>query len=89
MAHVRCLYDEAIDLAALGRLSITRASHVEPDDAGQWFADLAPVSGPRLGPFDRRSEALEAERAWLGSQSGCEPVSVSGGNQSRFSFERF
>ena len=25
----------------------------------------APVGGPVLGPFDRRSEALEAERAWL------------------------
>jgi hypothetical protein len=62
---VRCLYDEAIDLAALGRLSITRASHVEPDDAGHWLVDLSPVAGPLLGPFDRRSDALEAERVWL------------------------
>jgi hypothetical protein len=62
---VRCLYDETIDLAALGRLEITRASHVEPDANGQWTADLTPVGGPVLGPFDHRSEALEAERAWL------------------------
>ena len=62
---VRCLYDEAIDLGAFGRLSITRASHVEPDLEGRWFADLAPVEGPCLGPFDHRSEALDAERAWL------------------------
>jgi hypothetical protein len=54
---VRCVYDEAIDLAALGALSIARASHVEPDASGRWLADLAPVGGPVLGPF--------AERAWL------------------------
>ena len=60
-----CLYDEAIDLAALGDLKIERGSHVEPDEQGRWFADLAPVCGPKLGPFDRRSEALDAERAWL------------------------
>ena len=60
-----CLYDEAIDLATLGDLKIERGSHVEPDEQGRWFADLSPVSGPKLGPFDRRSEALDAERAWL------------------------
>ena len=64
---VRAIYGETIDLAALGSLSIRRASHVEPDDAGQWFADLAPVSGPRLGPFALRSQALAAELDWLES----------------------
>jgi hypothetical protein len=63
--HALAIYDEAIDLATLGHLSIRRASHVEPDDQGRWFADLVPVSGPRLGPFARRSEALDAERVWL------------------------
>ena len=62
---VRCLYGETIDLAALGPLSIERASHVEPDGAGAWTADLSPVGGPTLGPFARRSAALEAEREWL------------------------
>ncbi len=62
---VRAVYDEAIDLAALGPLAIARASHVEPDQQGHWLADLSPVSGPVLGPFGRRSEALEAERGWL------------------------
>jgi hypothetical protein len=63
--QVRGIYDEAIDLAALGQARVTRASHVEPDDQGRWLADLSPVGGPVLGPFDRRSEALAAEVAWL------------------------
>jgi hypothetical protein len=62
---VCCVYDEKFDLAALGTLHIRRASQVEPDEAGQWWADLAPVDGPRLGPFHRRSQALDAERSWL------------------------
>jgi hypothetical protein len=62
---VRCVYAESIDLAQIGRLTISRGSHVEPDDAGQWFADLAPVAGPKLGPFPHRSGALAAERRWL------------------------
>jgi hypothetical protein len=63
--QVRCLYGEAIPLASLGEVSIRRASHVEPDDRGRWRADLAPAGGPVLGPYDRRSEALEAEERWL------------------------
>ena len=43
---VRCLYDEAIDLAALGQLEITRASHVEPDARGRWTADLISGAAP-------------------------------------------
>ncbi len=63
--RVRCLYGEAVDLAALGVLSIRRASHVEPDEQGRWHADLRPVGGPVLGPFEHRSTALAAETAWL------------------------
>ena len=63
--HVRCVYGEAIDLSALGRVQITRGSHVEPDADGRWIADLAVIHGPRLGPFDLRSDALDAERRWL------------------------
>jgi hypothetical protein len=62
---VRAIYDETIDLGVLGRPAIARASHVEPDDRGRWHADLTPVDGPVLGPFDRRGEALDAERDWL------------------------
>ena len=63
--EIRCLYDETLDLTALGRPAITRASHVEPDAEGQWWADLSPVEGPSLGPYRRRTEALGAERSWL------------------------
>ena len=63
--NVRCIYDESLDLRALGKLQITRASHVEPDAEGYWWADMGPVGGPVLGPFESRSEALAAERGWL------------------------
>ena len=67
----RCLHLHDDSLIALGaRLTGTRgvpvrASHVEPDAAGQWSADLAPVGGPKLGPFDTRADALAAEIVWL------------------------
>jgi hypothetical protein len=63
--RVRCLYDETLDLRALGALAIRRGSQVEPTDDGRWTADLAPVQGPLLGPFLTRSAALAAEVEWL------------------------
>lgn len=59
------LYTETLELSGLGRLSHRRASYVEPVGNGKWIADLSPVGGPTLGPFNRRSEALEAEGEWL------------------------
>jgi hypothetical protein len=56
-----CVYGEELDLAALGELQIRRASHVEPDESGRWWADLSPVGGPRLRPFNQRSAAM----TWL------------------------
>ena len=64
---VRCIYDEALDLREIGKLQISRASHVEPDAEGYWWADMGPSGGPVLGPFRSRSEALGAEREWLGT----------------------
>ena len=63
--RIVCVYGEELDLASLGSLIIRRASHVEPNAHGQWLADLAPVGGPKLGPFDQRSLALAAEQDWL------------------------
>jgi len=62
---VRCIYSEELALHTLGNLAIARGSHVEPTADGQWTADLAPVSGPVLGPFARRTDALCAEYRWL------------------------
>lgn len=60
-----CIYGEEIDLHALGSLAIARGSYVEPDAEGRWYADLSPAAGPYLGPYDRRTLALEAETTWL------------------------
>lgn len=66
--NARCIYSEQLNLTALGRVSIRRGSHVEPtDDRSRWTADLTPVNGPILGPFNRRSGALRAEFRWLES----------------------
>ena len=62
---VRFVYAETVDLRSLGSTAIRRGSHIEPDAAGMWLVDLGPVDGPRLGPFVKRSEALEVEVAWL------------------------
>jgi len=63
--RISCIYGETIDLTMLGKMSIRRASHVEPDEAGRWWADLSPLGGPKLGPFPLRSQALLAEEEWI------------------------
>lgn len=60
---VTAIYAETIDLQSLGRPTITRASHVEPDTDGRWLAHI--IDGPVLGPFTKRSDALAAEVEWL------------------------
>jgi hypothetical protein len=62
---VRCVYGEELDLREFGKLQITRASHVEPDADGFWWADMAPVDGPVLWPFMNQTEVLQVERGWL------------------------
>ncbi len=64
---IHCIYGEELSLCQLGQLNIRRASHVEPTANGQWTADLTPVNGPVLGPFNQRTEALAAEVNWLRS----------------------
>lgn len=49
-------------------LDTRRAAHVEPTASGRWGVDVGPVTGradQTVGVFERRDEALSAERAWL------------------------
>lgn len=62
---VRFLYDESLHMQELGPIRIQRASHVEPDAKGQWWADLTPSDGPTFGPFPQRTQAIDAECNWL------------------------
>jgi len=62
---IKSIYTEQINLNELGKLSITRASHVEPTVDGKWTADMSPLNGPILGPFENRTLALKEEIKWL------------------------
>lgn len=54
--RARFLYQEQLSLRP-GK--IERASHVEPEADGWWVTIVQ--DGTRLGPFQKRSEALKAE----------------------------
>lgn len=57
--------DELAPILSVGLGRIRRASHVEPTADARWQADLSPVGGPILGPFELRGDALRAELQWL------------------------
>lgn len=61
---IKTIYTEEMDLLRFGKTHIERASTVEAESDG-WYADLILSDGPKLGPFAKRSEALEAEINWL------------------------
>ena len=72
---LRYIHDDTLAeiLAGQGPRETRRASRVEP--AGEkWTADLSPVGGPVLGPFDSRREALAAEFRYLVEHDVPEPV---------------
>lgn len=62
--------DRLVAFRDLGELRIDRASYVEPTPEGYWMADLAPLGGPRLGPFSLHGAAIEAEREWIARHRG-------------------
>jgi len=62
---VKAIYSDGFNWQALGNTLIQRASHVEPDIWGLWWADLALSGGPRIGPFAMRAHAIAAEQRWL------------------------
>lgn len=67
--NISFIYNDGIaGLLELGNADIFRASHVEPEHTHngiKWFADLYPIDGPKLGPFNNRYDALEAESQWI------------------------
>jgi hypothetical protein len=63
--HVRGVYSDDFPWRELGKLRIQRASHLEPDHLGLWWADLSLSNGPKIGPFARRADAIAAEVRWL------------------------
>lgn len=69
---MHAVYDDDLVpvFAAVGTVSVRRASHVEPAPSSGWLADMSPVDGPVLGPFALRTEALAAERQWLAEHLG-------------------
>ena len=62
---VKAIYSDGFNWHALGKTLIQRASEVEPDHLGLWWADLGVSGGPRIGPFAKRADAIAAEVAWL------------------------
>ena len=63
--QITMVYNEKLNLSSLGKVSIKRASNVEPNEDGTWRADLSPSRGPTLTNFKNRSEALSAEVFWI------------------------
>lgn len=62
---IRYIYDDMlVTMNELGQTETVRASHVEPVGS-EWFVDLTPSNGPKLGPFKLRQEALDAEIEWI------------------------
>jgi len=74
---LRFIYDDALlPLNEQGKLQVRRASHVEPNDEGKWEADMSPVGGPVLGPYDTRTLALDEEVKWLNTNKIPIPIIV-------------
>ena len=61
------IYTDALaPLLKEGKATIQRASYVEPDDKGQWWATMKPFGEEVvLGPFTTRQEALDEEERYL------------------------
>jgi hypothetical protein len=62
------LYTDAIDLRVLGHVRAERASAVEWDETGQAWRARVLATGETIGPFQRRDEAVDAERRALAAR---------------------
>jgi hypothetical protein len=70
---ITAIYSDSLAplIEGAANVAITRASNVEPDQFGQWWATMHASANDRInpgrvfGPFKLRSEALAAEVAYL------------------------
>jgi hypothetical protein len=65
--EIRFIHDDELrPILVEGTAHVQRASHVEPSIEGTtWTADMRPVGGGILGPFNTKQEALDAEVNYL------------------------
>ncbi len=62
--NIRCLYTDEIDLPQLGRLQVSRASHIEYDNRLHKWTVTSAKTGKRLHSSMTRESALEWERQY-------------------------
>lgn len=62
--NIRCLYTDEIDLPQLGRLQVSRASHVEFDNYLRRWTVTSVKTGKRLHLAQTREQALDWERQY-------------------------
>lgn len=62
---VQMLWDDAVDLREFGEVEVTRASHVEFDNAkGKWYVQSAKTLKMLKDDFDSREAALAWEKVY-------------------------
>ena len=60
---IQMLHDDAIDLSQMGRIEVTRASHVEWDGLLGWYVQSARTGEMLAVDFKTRAEALAWEKS--------------------------
>ena len=70
---ITAIYDDRLsDFLMSGKTTIIRASFVEPNESGEWVADMSPLGGPKLPACKLREHALQVERGWLEAHLFCD-----------------
>lgn len=62
--NIRCLYSDEIDLSQLGRLQVSRVSHIEFDNYLRKWTVTSAKTGKRLHSATTREDALEWENRY-------------------------
>ena len=66
--NIRCLYTDEVDLVQLGRLQVSRASHIEFDNYLRKWTITSAKTGKRLHSVRTREEALDWECQYYSPQ---------------------